>query len=81
MRTRWLGGLAVFVALAALPQAKAQTPEIQADLEAMLAEAKPAPKSGDKAEAKPRNVPAIDYLDFVFILIAHLSCEHLGDFL
>ncbi|HEY7427141.1 MAG TPA: EF-hand domain-containing protein [Gemmataceae bacterium] len=67
MRTRWSGGLAVFVILAALPQANAQTPEIQAALETELAEAKPAPKGGDKAEAKPRIVPVIDYLDLVFL--------------
>ncbi|HWG46636.1 MAG TPA: hypothetical protein VN688_27995, partial [Gemmataceae bacterium] len=54
MRTRWLGGLVLCVGLAALPRAGAQTPEIQAAVDAMLAEAKPAPKSDDKAEAKPK---------------------------
>ncbi len=54
MRTRWLVGLAVFVAVTALPRAEAQTPEIQAAVDAMLAEAKPAAKSDDKAEAKPK---------------------------
>jgi len=56
--------------LAALSAAGAQTPEIQNALKASLSEAKPAPKGGDQAEAKPlmsAAAPAIDYLDFVFV--------------
>jgi hypothetical protein len=67
MKMRWLVGLAVCVALAALPRADAQTPEIQEAVKAKLSEAKPAPKSDDKAEGKPLLVPAIDYKDFVFV--------------
>ncbi|HEY7155292.1 MAG TPA: EF-hand domain-containing protein, partial [Gemmataceae bacterium] len=68
MRTSWLTALALLVAsIAALPRAGAQTQEIQDAVDAQLAEGKPAPKSADKAEAKPRNVPVIDYLDFVFL--------------
>ncbi len=39
-------------------------------MKASLSEAKPAPKGGDQAEAKPlmsAAAPAIDYLDFVFV--------------
>jgi hypothetical protein len=67
MRTRWSGSLPLFVALAMLSQAGAQTPESEAALKATLAEGKPAPKSADKAEAKPLIVPVIDYKDFVFV--------------
>jgi Ca2+-binding EF-hand superfamily protein len=66
MRSRWIGAFAALVALAA-PRADAQTPEIQAAVDAKLAEAKPAAKSADKAEGKPLRAPAIDYLDFVFV--------------
>lgn len=59
--------LALLAGLAALTsRAAAQTQEIQDAVDAMLAEAKPAPKGNDKAEAKPLLAPAIDYLDFVF---------------
>jgi Ca2+-binding EF-hand superfamily protein len=67
MRTHWLAGLAVFVGLAALPRADAQTAEIQDAVKAKLSEAKPAAKGADKAEGKPLVVPAIDYLDFAFM--------------
>ena len=67
MRTPLVGVLAVLVALTVLPRSEAQTKEMQDAIKATLSDAKPAPKSGDKAEAKPLVVPAIDYLDFVFV--------------
>jgi Ca2+-binding EF-hand superfamily protein len=66
MRSRWIGALAACAALAA-PRADAQTPELQAAVDAKLAEGKPAPKGNDKAEGKPLRAPALDYLDFVFV--------------
>jgi Ca2+-binding EF-hand superfamily protein len=67
MRTRRFLVLAALAALVSVPRADAQTQEIQDAVDAQLAEAKPAPKSDDKAEAKPRLNPVIDYLDFVFV--------------
>jgi Ca2+-binding EF-hand superfamily protein len=68
MKFSWRSGLALLVGLAAWPSwAAAQTAEIQAIVDAKLAEGKPAPKGADKAEAKPFAVPVIDYQDFVFV--------------
>jgi Ca2+-binding EF-hand superfamily protein len=71
MKTCWRIVLTVLAGLAVLaPRAAAQKPDIQEDIQELapkLAEAKPAPKSDDKAEAKPLVPPVIDYLDFVFM--------------
>lgn len=68
MKIGWHVVLTALAGLTALASpAGAQTQEIQDAVVAMLAEAKPAPKSDDKAEAKPLLVPETDYLDFVFV--------------
>ena len=76
VRTRSLAGLAVVVALAALPRAganagergcrKSQAIRGQA-LESNAGRGQAAPKSNDKAEGKPLTIPVIDYKDFVFM--------------